>query len=237
MIQVAIVEDEVTQTKLLQTYLQRYSKESGEVIKVITFSDGDEIVESYKSQFDIILMDVEMRFMDGMTAAEEIRKIDQEVIIIFITNMVQYAIRGYSVDALDYVLKPISYFALTQRLDRAIDRMKKRMEQYITINMKNNIQKLAVSQIYRIESQGHTLTYHTKQGNYESTTSSIKEMEEHLDGMHFFRCNKGCLVNLEHVKGIEERCAIVNGEKVAISRARKTEFLRELTDYVGEVIK
>ena len=55
--------------------------------------------------------------MDGMSAAEEIRKMDSEVVIIFITNMAQYAIRGYAVDALDYVLKPVSYFAFSQRLN------------------------------------------------------------------------------------------------------------------------
>lgn len=55
-----------------------------------------------------------MKFMDGMAAAEEIRKMDSEVIIIFITNMTQYAIRGYEVDALDYMLKPVNYFAFSQ---------------------------------------------------------------------------------------------------------------------------
>ena len=82
----------------------------------MTFTDGDEIAGGYKSVYDIILMDVQMRFMDGMSAAEEIRKVDPEVVIIFITNMSQYAIRGYAVDALDYVLKPVSYFAWSESL-------------------------------------------------------------------------------------------------------------------------
>ena len=77
-----------------------------------------------------------MKFMDGMSAAEEIRKIDTEVVIIFITNMAQYAIRGYAVDALDYVLKPVSYFAFSQRLNRAISRMKKAGNEIIMVNMK-----------------------------------------------------------------------------------------------------
>lgn len=104
----------------------RYTgKENGEAFDITIYSDGDQIVNKYQSQYDIILMDVEMKFMDGMSAAEEIRKVDTEVIIIFITNMAQYAIRGYAVDALDYVLKPVSYFAFSQRLSRAIGRMKK----------------------------------------------------------------------------------------------------------------
>ena len=70
-------------------------------------------MSGYRFQFDIILMDIEMRFMDGMSAAEEIRQMDKDVVIIFITNMPQYAIRGYAVEALDYMLKPVSYFAET----------------------------------------------------------------------------------------------------------------------------
>ena len=104
MIKIAIVEDEAMYAKQLQDFLRQYETENGEVFDITIYSDGDQIVHKYKSQFDIILMDVEMKFMDGMSAAEEIRKIDTEVVIIFITNMAQYAIRGYAVDALDYVL-------------------------------------------------------------------------------------------------------------------------------------
>ena len=71
-------------------------------------------MENYSGDFDIILMDIQMKYMDGMTAAEQIRKLDSEVIIMFITNMTQYAIRGYEVDALDYVVKPVEYL-LTER--------------------------------------------------------------------------------------------------------------------------
>lgn len=110
MIRIAIVEDETVYKEQLIEYLKEFEQERSETLKIDTFSDGDEIVENYQAQFDIILMDIQMNFMDGMSAAEEIRKIDSEVVIIFITNLAQYAIKGYEVDALDYILKPISYF-------------------------------------------------------------------------------------------------------------------------------
>ena len=106
---------------------------------------------------------------DGMSAAEEIRKIDTEVVIIFITNMAQYAIRGYAVDALDYVLKPVSYFAFSQRLNRAISRMKKRETKMIMVNIKGGTVRINIANIYYIESQGHTLILHTILGDYETT--------------------------------------------------------------------
>lgn len=236
MIKIAIVEDEQLYAKQLHEYLRKYEKENGEAIEVTIYSDGDKIVEKYQSQYDIILMDIEMKFMDGMSAAEEIRKIDTEVVIIFITNMTQYAIRGYAVDALDYVLKPVSYFALSQRLNRAIGRMRKRESKMIMVNMKGGIVRLNIANIYYIESQGHTLILHTILGDYE-TSGTMKEMESKLLGMNFCRGNKGYLINLQHVDGISDGCAIVKDEKLILSRARKKEFMEALTKYWGEVIK
>lgn len=113
MIRIAIVEDEEAYAAQLTEFLHKYEEEENAVFEITRFRDGDEITEKYRASFDIILMDVQMQFMDGISAAEEIRKTDSEVVIIFITNMRQYALRGYAVDAMDYVLKPISYFAFS----------------------------------------------------------------------------------------------------------------------------
>lgn len=236
MIRIAVVEDEADSARKLTEYLARYESESGEALAVVTYSDGDEIVEGYKNQFDIILMDVQMRFLDGMTAAEKIRGLDPEVVIIFITNMAQYAIQGYAVDALDYVLKPVSYFAFSQRLNRALARMRNRADRFITIPIKGGVQKLNVSQLYYIESQGHHLLFHSAVGVIDST-GTIREVEEKLEGLHFCRGNKGYLINLEHVDSVVDGCAVVHGEKLLLSRPRKTAFLEALTNYVGEVVK
>ena len=236
MIRIALVEDDPACREQLRGYLDRYGKESGEKLSITTFADGDEIALHYTADYDIILMDIEMKFMDGMTAAEEIRKVDPEVVIIFITNMAQYAIRGYAVDALDYVLKPVSYFAFSQRLERAIGRMKRRARRYMTIAIRGGARKLDISRILYVESQGHNLVFVTD-GEEHTTTGTIREVEEKLESFGFFRCNKGCLVNLEHVDGVRDGCAIVGGHALPISRGRKNEFLAALTDYVGEVVK
>ena len=236
MIKIAIVEDEQDYAAQLKDYLKQYEKESGEVFNITTFRDGDEIVCKYHSEFDIILMDVEMKFMDGMSAATEIRKLDKEVVIIFITNMAQYAIKGYEVDALDYVLKPVSYFAFSQRLMRAIERMKHREERYILVNIKGGMVRLDVSKIYYVESVGHDLIFHTSTGNYEAA-GTMKDIEEELKNLNFFRGNKGYMINLAHVDSVQEGCAVVKGDTLVLSRARKKEFMETLTKYWGEVMK
>ena len=236
MIKIAIVEDEHAYAMQLQEYLHQYETENGEVFEISLFSDGDEIVHKYKPIYDIILMDVEMKFMDGMSAAEEIRKVDTEVVIIFITNMPQYAIRGYAVDALDYVLKPVSYFAFSQRLNRAISRMKKRESKTLALNVKGGTVRLDITNITYVESQGHTLIFHTVGADYEAS-GTMKELEKELKELHFYRGNKGYLINLAHVEGVKDGCAIVRDETLLLSRARKKDFMETLTRYWGEVMK
>ena len=111
MIRIAIVEDDTGYRSQLGKYIEQYQSDFSETVSVSEFSDGLEIVEKYKSEYDIILMDIQMKHMDGMQAAMRIRDMDKNVIIIFITNSAQFAVQGYKVEALDYVLKPIQYFA------------------------------------------------------------------------------------------------------------------------------
>lgn len=236
MIRIAVVEDDKIYKEQIIEYLHRFEQEKGEKIKVDTFSDGDEFVSNYLVQFDIILMDVQMPMLDGMSAAEEIRKIDSEVVIIFITNLAQYAIKGYEVDALDYVLKPISYFPFSQRLKRAVDRMQNRESSFITIKAKDGVKRLKVSDIFYVESYKHDLIFFTKNEEF-TVTGAMKDLEIQLAKFNFFRANKGYLINLEHVEGMEENCALVNGQKLIVSRNKRKPFMEALSNYWGEIIK
>ena len=236
MIRIAIVEDDKNYAEILTKYISRYEAESGQRFQILTFQDGEDIVGDYSGAYDIIFMDIEMRFMDGMTAAEEIRKVDSEVVIIFITNTPQYAMKGYAVEALDYVLKPINYFALSQRIDRALDRMSHRTKKHLSISYKGKVQKIELSSLYYVEVQDHNLYYHTKDGVY-SQRGTMKEVENALEKESFFRCNKCYLINLEYVNGFDGNNVVVGDEDVQVSRARKKELLDALNNYMNEVSK
>ena len=234
MIRLALVEDDGNYRSQLKEYIARYAQSSGERFTVQEFEDGDEIALGYKAEYDIILMDIEMKFMDGMMAAGEIRKVDTEVIIIFITNSPQYAIMGYAVDALDYVIKPVSYFAFSQRLARAIERLQHRSRHFLQVNTREGTHKLDIKQLYYIESQGHDLFFHTSEGELLGS-GSMQEFEKRLEAYSFFRCNKGYLVNLEYVDTVHGENVIVHGETVALSRARRKAFLDALNNYINGV--
>ena len=234
MLRIAVVEDDKTYAAQLKEYLVRYGTEKNQKISVALFPDGEDIVTDYSAEFDIILMDVEMTFMDGMTTAERIREKDNEVVIIFITNMPQYAIQGYKVDALDYVLKPISYFAFSQRIDRALTRVKKKEATYITVAQKGGKKKLNVDKICYVEVRDHDLIYHSTKGDIV-TKSSMKEAEDTLGGTKFFRGNRCYLVNLEYVEDFRGNDVTVASDVIQVSRARKKAFMDALNDYMNEV--
>ncbi len=189
----------------------------------------------YKGGYDLILMDIEMMFMDGMSAAEKIRQIDKEVTIIFITNSPQYAIKGYAVHALDYVLKPVSYYAFDQCIHRAMEQLGKKQKTYISVTCSDGVHRLDTKEIYFVEISNHNLSFHTAQGHLDSN-GSLKELEEKLPSAAFFRTSKGYLVNLEYVDSILEEDAVVHGEKVQVSRAKRKAFLAALNHYMGEML-
>lgn len=236
MVKIAIVEDDKNYSNVLQKYIVRYEKESGEKFQISTYEDGEDIVTNYKATYDIILMDIEMRFLNGMAAAEKIREMDSEVVIIFITNMPQYAIHGYAVDALDYVLKPINYYAFSQRIDRALIRMRRREKTYISISYKGGVMKIDTDTIYFIETQNHDLIFHTSEGDFV-TRATLKEVENKLDEKKFFRSSKCYLINLEYVDGYQNNEIRLANNNLQVSRGRKKELLDVLNNYMNEVSK
>ncbi len=236
MVRIALVEDDALYREQLMQYLERYTRESGVKFRVTTFSDGDAVVEGYAANYDIILMDIVMPLMNGMEAAEHIREMDGDVVIIFITNTPQYAMKGYLVDALDYVLKPIGYYAFSQRIDRALARMKKRTRSYISVQFKNGMKKLDVSQITYVEVRDHDLLYHTVSEAFEAR-GTLSELEKVLSPERFFRCSKCCLVNLEYVEAVQNNDIVVGNELIQVSRARKRALMDALNDYINEVSK
>ena len=126
MFRIAIVEDQEETRECLNRFVRQYAEEQGLQVEISLIADGSEIAEHYTPGFDIIFMDVEMPRLDGFAAAEAIRAVDAEVVLVFVTNMAQYAIRGYEVDALDYVLKPVNYYQFCTKLSRAIQRVQRR---------------------------------------------------------------------------------------------------------------
>ncbi len=234
MYHIAVVEDEKEFSEQLQEFLKRYEEEQGTKFKVSVFCDGAEILEEYQNIYDIILLDIEMPKMNGMDAAVEIRKVDTDVVLMFITNMAAYAIRGYEVEALDFVMKPITYYSFAMKMTRALKRVRRKEQQQIALTLPGGMKKLGIQQIYYIEVQNHMLHYHTNEGEY-MVRGTMQSVEEMLKPYPFVKCNHWYLVNLAHVSEVQKNTVIVEGHELEISRRNRTPFLKALTEYVGGV--
>ena len=228
---IAIVDHDREHAARIETYLQAYSAEHLHTFQVSRYDSGEAFQGEFQRQFDLILLDISLPGMDGIQAARILREKDTDVAILFITHLAQYAICGYKVDATDFLLKPVSFDAFCQSIHRVITRIQKQNKQYLLVSDRNGTRRLAVDEIYYIESRGHNLIYHTAQGGYVFK-GTISEAEQQLAAHHFFRCNKGYLVSLRHVEGIRNGCALVQGTELLISRPRKSGFLKALTGYI-----
>ena len=227
MTRIAIVEDEAAVREQLAGYVQRYTRQYGTPFEVTEFADGMEILEDYRPQFDIIFLDVEMKHLDGMETARRIRERDGGVLIVFITNMAQYAIRGYAVGALDYVLKPVPYFAFSQQLQKALGQLEKRERHYLAVAVDGGMRRLDAAEIYYLESEGHKVHFYTEKENFV-VPGTLKNYEEKLVGRAFARCNSGYLVNLAQVSGVQQDMVQVGPYALQISRPRRKAFMAEL---------
>jgi DNA-binding LytR/AlgR family response regulator len=232
LIRIAVVEDETSVQQMLKDYIDRFSGENDVRFNVTVFADGDEILDEYKPEYDIILLDIQMKRMDGLEASRQIRRIDEDVILIFITHMADFAIQGYAVDAMGFVVKPVSYFAFSEQLKKSIARIDKRKKNYITIRADRGIARLNTAKIYYVESYSHRLILHTENGDY-SMNGTMNAMEQQLVPHHFYRCNNCYLINLAHVEKVKQNIVSVSGHELQISRPKRKGFMEALTDYIG----
>lgn len=232
MYHIAIVEDEKEFSHQLQEFLVQYGKEYEMEFQISVFQDGAEILEEYQPKYDVILLDIEMPKVNGMETAEKIRETDEDVVLMFITNMASYAIRGYSVGALDFVMKPINYYTFSTKMTRALKRVQKKTLMPIVLNLPDGVKKLEAKQIYFVEVQNRMLHYHTEEGEYV-LRGTLQSAEEMLSDYPFIRCNHWYIVNLMHVSEVKKNIAVVEGYELEISRRNKAAFLKALTEYMG----
>lgn len=146
--------------------------------------------------------------------------------------MAKYAINGYEVNALDYVLKPVNYFAFSMKLDKVAMAVQRQEKKNLMVDTEEGIMKIQEMDITYIEVINHRLLIHTLEQTYRAK-GSLSEIEHSLSEYHFVRCNKGYLVNLRHINLIKTDTVVVAGEELIISRRKRNEFMLAVMDYYG----
>lgn len=233
MLHIAYLEDEAPTAKTLQTYIDRYAQEKGLSIQADHYPCAEDFLYQNPKRYDLLFMDIRMTGMTGMEAAEQIRKLDPAVAIIFITSLAQYAVKSYEVEALDFILKPVSYYQFSMKLDRAIRIISRNEDVNFQVAVDRGTMILPSRQIMYVEVSNHDLLYHTEASTYRAR-GSLAKLESQLQGRPFLRISSSHLINLQYLSGISGSAIILsNGESLWISRAKKSSVMAAIAEYLG----
>lgn len=231
-ISIIIVEDEDDEYNTLLPMLSNYFSKKDREYKLVRFTNGNDLVNNYPKGADLILLDIELQNSNGMDAALEIRKFDKDVIIIFTTKMAQFAVSGYQVNALDFIVKPYTYDSLSFRLDRAINVLDEKSP-YFMVKTKTGLEMLNPNDLFYIDVFGHSLGFHTEKGTIY-VWGALNEYEEKLAPHGFIRCSNSALINYSKIKTIQGmELTMINGDKVQISHPRRKSFMTSLAQWAG----
>lgn len=231
MFKIAIVENEQPAIDQIEAHLNRYAKENELFFKIETFKDGKDFLEDYKSFYDVIFMDVDMPEVNGFKAAKKLRQIDTNVILVFVTNLSRYAIKGYEYGAMDYILKPLEYSSFALKLNRIVTACERnKINKTVWLQTSPNRVSVEINSILYVEVIKHKIIYHTQKGDYVAY-GTMKKAEEVLTDDCFVRCNSCYLVNLQHVKEISGFTVVVGEDSLVISHPRKKSFIEALHRY------
>lgn len=233
-ISVALVEDDTFAVKELESYLIRFGKQSGNSFCISHFMDGKTFLQNYQPRYEIIFMDIKMPGIDGMSAAEQLRKTDSETMLIFVTSMVQYAVQSYDVDAFDFIAKPLNYAAFEMKMKRVFRALKLKYGSQIMLNLGGGTtRKIPSSSIYYIEVMNHDLTYHTDQGTF-TVRGKLSSVMQQLPPASFFRSKSSYLINLRYVTQVTTEEVCVAGDWLRVSRTKRKELITAVAAYLGQ---
>lgn len=224
MLRVALVEDSREEADALRGHLERYGRAKDIGMTVACFANAMEFMDA-RQVYDLVFLDIDLPGISGMELAGLIRTYDAEVAIIFVTNLAQFAVRGYEVNALDFVLKPVSYFNFAMRMDKVMRLMRRKSDGHVVVF--DDLVYVAVS--------NHRLSFRVRgvDGLLESR-GSLKAMEARLADGPFVLISSSCLVNMNYVRSYRGTSLLLtNGEELYFSRPKRREATEKIAAFFG----
>lgn len=232
MLLVAIVDDDPQDTALLESHVENYFKKNNIPAMVKEYRDGLDFIRGTEHH-DIVFMDIQMEKLDGLDAARLMRKINRESCLIFVTNMAQFAIRGYEVDALDFIVKPASMASINYVLDKAVRRLNESMNTVVSLKTSEGTVSVSSNDITYVEVFDHNLVYHTTRGDF-TVRGRISDVGGKLDQRHFVMCNRSFVVNLRYVTNVSADYLNIGDTRISISKSHRKNLMQRFSSFLGD---
>ena len=234
MLTIAIVEDSARDAARIIEYIDRWRSEEETETQVSTFVSSTDFLIAFQGQFDIVFLDIMLPDKNGVDTAKIIRETDSGTVIIFTTNMMQYAINGYEVDALDFILKPVLYTRFALSMKKAVARLELRRDDRLVLRIPGITYRVNISDICYVEVKDHYVYYNLLDGQSIRRRGTMTEAENSLPRDGFARCSVSYLINLRHVDRIDKEYVTVNGIPFKITRGQNKEFRNALVRYYAK---
>lgn len=228
-----ICEDEEAQRKIIISYLKQIFKELPVTYEILEFETGEELIQYYPTQAELIFLDIQMGELSGIDTAKRIRTFNEDVEIILITGLLEYMQEGYEVNAKRYLVKPVQYDDFTRQVRPCIEKLLNKKENYIWIRSGYNEYKIRIDTIYYVETNDRKVSVYTK-NKYYDTYMSMSGLEKELKKEGFFRCHKSFLINLRYVESISKDFVTIGGNQIVVSRLKMKSLREELAKIIGE---
>ncbi len=230
MLKIAIVEDEKVQAELLENMVNAWAVTESLLVTVKKYASAELFLFSIDDEvpFDILLLDIQMENMNGVELANKLRESNDEVIIIFITAILDYVFKGYEVNALHYILKPVNKQTLFNTFSKA--NKKHKTSEFLLVTTEDRNIKIDMLEILYIEASLHDVIIHTLDDDY-TVRMKFTEIKNKLND-HFIATHRSFIVNLAYIKHITKTDAVLdNGKKIPLSRRLYPSVCRTFIDY------
>lgn len=215
--EIAICDDSTADREYISNFVKKWAKESGFMIYISEFPSAENFMFHYeeKKDYDILLLDIEMDAMDGVTMAKRLRQANDSIQIVFVTGYSDYICEGYEVEALHYLMKPVKEEKLFTVLNRAIEKRAKN-EKILNIEVGCEMVRIPMYQIRYADVSGNYVTIHALSDNTIKMT--LRDLEKELDE-RFFRVSRSEIVNLNCISRVTKKEIILNdGTEIILPR-------------------
>ncbi len=222
MFRMAICEDEKAVLDYETSLVRQWSveKKHDNAVELDSFVSAEQFLFEMedKAPYDVLIFDIQMKDMNGMELAKKLRASGCDSVIIFVTGVPDYAIEGYEVGAVRYILKPVRPEVLFSLLDAAFEERQKKTEEYFVLGQGADLERIPFDKILYIEARGHYV--YLKGMDFEREwKSSFSDASVAFEGKNFFCLRRGLLVNLCHVSRITRTdCVLDNEESLPVAR-------------------